>query len=70
MLPPPLCMNCSGQSDSFDGTCPVRGENLSSLRPPSNQDIPDAPDAALPQSTPQGPTAPPTVEGTPARAGP
>jgi len=69
---PPLCVNCGGQHASFDGTCLVRREILSSLRPPRDQDIPDAPapDTGLLQTTPQGPTAPPTVPATPARHGP
>jgi len=69
---PPLCVNCRGQHASFDGTCPIRHEILSSLRPPRDQDIPDASaaDAGLLQTTPQGPTAPPTVPATPARHGP
>jgi len=67
---PPLCVNCGGQHASFDGTCPIRREILSALRPPRDQDIPDAPDAGLPQTTPQGPTARPTVPATPARHGP
>jgi len=64
---PPLCVNCGGQHASFDGTCPIRREILYALRPSRNQDIPDAPDAGLPQTTPQGPTAPPIVPATPAR---
>ena len=67
---PPLCVTCGGQNASFDATCPVRREFLSSLRPPRDQEIPDAPDAGLPQTTPQGPTAPPIVPATPARHGP
>jgi len=67
---PPLCVNCGGQHASFDGTCPVRHEIHFSLRPPRDQEIPDAPDAGLPQTTPQGLTAPPTVLATPARHGP
>ena len=69
---PTLCVNCCGQHTSFDGTCPVFREILSSLRPPRDQDIPDAPapDPGLLQTTPQGPTAPPTVPATPARHGP
>ena len=34
------------------------------------QDIPDAPDAGLPQTTPQGLTAPANALATPARYGP
>jgi len=67
---PPLCINCGGQHASFDDTCPVCREILSALRPPRDQDIPDAPDAGLPQTTPQGPTAHPTVPATLARHGP
>jgi len=69
---PPLRVNCGGQHASFDGTCSLRHEILSSLRPPRDQDIPNAPtpDAGLLQTTPQGPTAPPTVPATPARHGP
>ena len=64
---PALCINCGGQHASFDGTCPIRREILSALRPPRDEDIPDAPDAGLRQTTPQGPTARPTVPVTPAR---
>jgi len=67
---PPLCVNSGGQHASFNGTCPVRCELLSSLSPPRDQDIPNAPDAGPPQTTPQGPTAPPNVPATPARHGP
>jgi len=69
---PPLCVYCGCQHASFDGTCPVRRETFSSLRPPRDQDIPDAPapDAGLLQTTPQGPTAPQTVPATPAQHGP
>jgi len=69
---PPLCAHSGGQHASFDGTCPVRREILSSLRPPRDQDIPDAPapEVGLVQTTPQGPTALPTVPATPARHGP
>ena len=67
---PPLCIHCGGQHASLDGTCPVRREILSALRPPRDQDIPDAPETGLPQTTPQGPTGPPTVPATPARHGP
>jgi len=67
---PPLCINCGGQHASFDGTCPIRREILSALRPPRDQDIPDAPEVGLPQDTPQGPTIHPTVPATPARHGP
>ena len=49
---------------------PMRREILSALRPPSDQDSPDAPEAGLPQTTSQGLTAPPTVPATPARHGP
>jgi len=64
---PPLCINCGGQHVSFDGTCPIRREVLSTLCPPRDQDIPDAPDVGLPQTTPQGPTVHPTVPATTAR---
>jgi len=67
---PPLCINCGGQHASFDGTCPIRREFLSALRPSRDQDIPDAPDVGLPQNTPQGPTVHPTVPATPTRHGP
>ena len=69
---PPLCVNSGGQHASLDGTCPVGGEILSSLPPPRDQDIPDAPapDADPLQTTPQGPTARPTVPATPARHAP
>ena len=69
---PPLCVNCGGQHASFDGTCPVCCEILSSLRPVRDKDIPDAPapDAGLLQITPRGPTAPSTVLATTARHGP
>jgi len=67
---PPLCINCGGQRGSFDGSCPIRRETLSALRPPRDQDIPDAPDVGPPQTTPQGPTVHPTVPATPARHGP
>jgi len=66
----PLCINCGGQHASFGGTCRVHHEILSSLRPPRDQDIPDAPDAGQPQTTPQGPTAPPNMPATPAWRGP
>jgi len=49
---PSLCINCGGQHASFDGTSPIRREILSALRPPRDQDIPDAPDVGLPQTTP------------------
>ena len=45
---PPLCFNCGGQYASFDGSCPIRREILSALRPPRDQDIPDAPDVGHP----------------------
>ena len=69
---PPLCVNCGSQHASFNGTSPVRREIRFSLHPPRDQDIPNAPalDAGLLQTTPQGPTAPPTVPATPARHGP
>jgi len=67
---PPLCINCGGQHASFEGTCPIGREILSALRPPRDQDIPDAPDVAPPQTTPQGPAVHPTVPATPARHGP
>jgi len=67
---PPLCINCGGQHASFDGTCPIRREIVSTLRPPRDQDIPDAPDVGRPQTTTQGPTARPTLPATPARHGP
>jgi len=67
---PPLCINCGGQHASFDGSCPIRREILSALRPPRDQDIPDAPDVGPPQTTPQGPSVHPTVPATPARHGP
>jgi len=67
---PPLCINCGAQHASCDGTCPIRREILTALRPPRNQDIPDAPDVGLPQNTPQGPTVHPTVPATPARLRP
>jgi len=67
---PPLCINCGGQHASFDGTCPICRKIISALRPPRDQDIPDAPDVAPPQTTPQGPTVRPTVPATPARHGP
>ena len=67
---PPLCINWGGQHASFNGTCPIRREILSALRTPRDQGIPDAPDVGLPQTTPQGPTAPPTVPATPDRHGP
>jgi len=67
---PPLCVKCGGQHDSFAGSCPIRREILSALRPPRDQDIPDAPDVGPPQTTPQGPTVHPTVPATPARHGP
>ena len=67
---PPLCINCGGQHPSFNGSCPLCRELLSTLPPPREQDIPDAPDAGLPQTTSQGPTALPTVRATPARQGP
>jgi len=51
---PPLCINCGGQHASFDGTCPICREVLAPLCPPSDQDIPNAPNAGLPQTTPQG----------------
>jgi len=67
---PPLCINCGGQHASFDGTCPIRREILSALRPPRDQDIPDAPNVGLRQTTPQGPAVHATVPATPARHGP
>jgi len=67
---PPLCINCGGQHASFDGTCHIRREILSALRPFRDQDIPDAPDVGPPQTTPQGPAVHPTVPATPARHGP
>jgi len=67
---PPLCINWGGQHASFDGTCPMRREILSALRPPRDQDIPNAPDAGPSQTTPQGPTVQPAVPATPARHGP
>jgi len=67
---PPRWINCGGQHAAFDGTCPVRREILAALRPPRDQDIPDAADAGLPQTTPQGQAAHPTVLATPARHGP
>jgi len=67
---PPLCINCGGQHASFDGSCPLSREILSALRPPRDQDIPDAPDVGPTQTTPQGPTVHPTVLATPARHGP
>jgi len=67
---PPPCVNCRGQQASFDGTGPIRREILSSVHPPRDQDCPDAPDAGLPQTTPQGPTVPSTVPATPAMHGP
>jgi len=66
---PPLCINCGGQHASFNGTCPISREVLSALRPPRDQDIPDAPDAGPSQTTPQGPTIHPAVPATPARHG-
>jgi len=66
---PPLCINCGGQHASFDRSCPIRREILSLLRPPSDQDIPDAPDVGPSQTTPQGPTVHPTLAATPARHG-
>ena len=66
----PLCVNCCGQHESFDGTCPVHREILFPLRPSRDQDIPDTPDPCLSQTTPQGPTAPQMVPATPARNGP
>jgi len=67
---PPLCINCGGQHALFDGSCPIRREIRSALRPPMDQDIPDAPDVGPPQTTPQGQTVHPTVPATPARHGP
>ena len=69
---PPLCVNCGSQHASFDGTSPVLREILSSLRPPRDQDIPDAPapNTGLVQTTHQGPTATPNVPAKPARHGP
>ena len=67
---PPLSITCGGQQACFDGTCPIRREVLSPLCSPRDQDIPNAPNAGLPQTTPQGPTAHPTVPATPARHGP
>jgi len=67
---PPLCINSGGQHTSFDGTCPIRREILSALRPPRDKDIPGAHDVGLPQTTPQGATVHPTVLATPARHGP
>jgi len=64
---PPLWINCGGQHATFNGSCPVRREVFPALRPPRDQDIPDAPDAGVPQHTPQGPTAHPSVPATPAR---
>jgi len=66
----PLCINCGGQHASFDGTCPIRCEILSALRPPRDQDIPDGPNVGPPQTTPQGPTVHPNVPATLARHGP
>ena len=67
---PPPCINCGGQHASFDGTWPIRREILCALRPPRDQDIPDAPNVCPPQTTPQGPAVHPTVPATPARQGP
>jgi len=67
---PPLCINCGGQHALFDGSCPIRREILSALRPPRDQDIPDGPDVGPPQTTPPGPSVHPTVPATPARHGP
>jgi len=66
---PPLCINSGGQHASFDGSCPIRREILCALRPPRDQDIPDAPDMGPPQTSPQGATVHPTVPATPARHG-
>ena len=49
---------------------PSASEILPALRPPSDQDIPDAPDADLAQTTPQGPTAHSNVPAAQAREGP
>jgi len=67
---PPPCVNCRRQHASSNGIYPVRSEVLSARRSRRDQDIPNAPDAALPHATPQAPTAPPTVPATPARHGP
>jgi len=67
---PPLCINCGGQDATFDGSCPIRREMLSALRPPRDQDIPDAPNVGHPQTTPEGPTVHPTGPATAARDGP
>ena len=67
---PALCINCGGQHASFNGTCPIPREILSALRHPRGQGIPNAPNAGLPQTTPQCPTAHTTVPATPARHGP
>jgi len=67
---PPLCINCGGQLASFDGSCPIRREVSSALRPPRDQHFPDAPNVGPPQTTPQGLTVHPTVPATPARHGP
>jgi len=39
---PPLCINCGGQYASFDGTCHIHRKVLCVLRPPRDQDIPNA----------------------------
>jgi len=67
---PSLCLNCGGQHTSFNGTYPVHRKIISALRRPRDQDIPVAPEAGLPQSAPQGPTAHPTVPATSARHSP
>ena len=54
----------------FIRICPVRREMLCALHPHRNQDIPNAPDARLPQTTSQGPPAPLTVPATLASQGP
>jgi len=67
---PPICINCGGQHASFTGSCPIRREILSALRPSRDRDIPDAPDVGHPQTTPQGPSVHPTVPASPARHSP
>jgi len=67
---PPLCIHYGGQHASFHRTGPVRCEILASLCLPWDQDIPNAPDVGPPQTTPQCPTAAPTVLANPARHGP
>jgi len=49
----PLCINCGGQHASFDSSCHIRREVPSALRPPKEQDIPDAPLWAPPQQPPR-----------------